>query len=150
MDFVIKVEKVSYLLSQIYIYIYIYIVLSISSFHNSLNLSICDSVDRRKLYPEDLFNDREFFNLPFSMANIINNKLECLMLFLLTFSYVLSDRFVDGRKIGTTKLVKPKGTIKTIEVIVLAFLPWLLSRFEMFFSYLYIYIYFFFLNISKL
>ncbi|KAK4550977.1 hypothetical protein RGQ29_021216 [Quercus rubra] len=49
------------------------------------------------------------------MANIINNKLECLMLFLLTFSYVLSDRFVDGRKIGTTKLVKPKGTIKTIE-----------------------------------
>jgi len=37
------------------------------------------------------------------------------MLFLLTFSYVLSDRFVDGRRIGTTKLVKPKGTIKTIE-----------------------------------
>ncbi|KAF3947688.1 hypothetical protein CMV_026208 [Castanea mollissima] len=49
------------------------------------------------------------------MANIANNKLECLMLFLLTFSYVLSDRFVDGRRIGTTKLVKPKGTIKTIE-----------------------------------
>ncbi|XP_065618772.1 protein neprosin-like [Quercus suber] len=49
------------------------------------------------------------------MANIVNNKLECLMLLLLTFSYVLSDRFVDGRKIGTSKLVKPKGTIKTIE-----------------------------------
>ena len=57
------------------------------------------------------------------MANLINNKLECLMLLLLTLSYVLSDRFVDERRIETMKLVKQKGTIKTIEVILLAFLP---------------------------
>ncbi|XP_030968362.1 uncharacterized protein LOC115988877 [Quercus lobata] len=49
------------------------------------------------------------------MANIINNKLEFFMLYLLTLSYMLSDRFVDGRSIGATKLVKHKGTIKTIE-----------------------------------
>ncbi|KAK7831018.1 hypothetical protein CFP56_027766 [Quercus suber] len=49
------------------------------------------------------------------MANLINNKLECFMFYLLTLSYVLSDRFVDERRIGTTKLVKQKGRIKTIE-----------------------------------
>ncbi|KAM3699568.1 hypothetical protein ACJW31_05G034900 [Castanea mollissima] len=49
------------------------------------------------------------------MANLINNKLQCFMFYLLTLSYVLSDRFVDERRIGTTKLVKQKGTIKTIE-----------------------------------
>ncbi len=53
------------------------------------------------------------------MANIINNKLECCMFFLLALSYMLSNKFVDGRTIGTKKneLVKRKGTIKTIEVI---------------------------------
>jgi len=60
------------------------------------------------------------------MANIINNKLEFFMLYLVTLSYMLSDRFVDGRSIGATKLVKHKGTIKTIEVILLASLMFIL------------------------
>ena len=43
------------------------------------------------------------------------------MFFLFALSYALSDKFVDGRRIGTMTnkvLVKPKGTIKTIEVII--------------------------------
>ena len=43
------------------------------------------------------------------------------MFFLLASSYVLGDTFFDGRRIETMKnngLIKRKGTIKTIEVIV--------------------------------
>jgi hypothetical protein len=42
------------------------------------------------------------------------------MFFLLALSYILSNRFVDGRTIGSKKnkeFLKRKGTIKTIEVI---------------------------------
>ena len=55
------------------------------------------------------------------MAYVINNKLEYFMFFLLASSYVLGDTFFDGRRIETMKnngLIKRKGTIKTIEVIV--------------------------------
>jgi hypothetical protein len=41
-----------------------------------------------------------------------NAKLRCIF-FLLAVSYVMSDRFVGGRK----ELVKHKGTVKTIQVI---------------------------------
>jgi hypothetical protein len=40
-----------------------------------------------------------------------NTKLRCIF-FLLAVSYVMSDRFVGGKE-----LVKHKGTVKTIEVI---------------------------------
>jgi hypothetical protein len=48
-----------------------------------------------------------------------NTKLRCIF-FLLAISHVLSDRFVGGRRIGnmeSKELIKPKGTVKTIEVI---------------------------------
>jgi hypothetical protein len=48
-------------------------------------------------------------------------KLKCIF-FLVAVSYVLSDRFVGGRRIGTMErqaLVKHKGTLKTIEVIIM-------------------------------
>ena len=53
------------------------------------------------------------------MAYIINNKLECFMFFLFASSYMLGDKFVDGRRIEPTEnkgLIERKGTIKTIEV----------------------------------
>jgi hypothetical protein len=43
------------------------------------------------------------------------------MFFLLALSFVLCDRFVGGRSLGTMEskaLVKHKGTVKTIEVII--------------------------------
>lgn len=54
------------------------------------------------------------------MAYVINDKLECFIFFLFALSYVLGDRFVDGRRIETLEnkgLIKQKGGIKTIEVI---------------------------------
>ena len=57
------------------------------------------------------------------MAYIINNKLECFMFFLFASSYMLGDKFVDGRRIEPTEnkgLIERKGTIKTIEVIMSA------------------------------
>jgi len=56
------------------------------------------------------------------MAYVNNNKLECLLFLLFASSYVLGDTFVCGRKIENMKnnvLVKRKGTIKTIEVIMI-------------------------------
>ena len=61
--------------------------------------------------------------LCFSMAYIINNKLACFMFFLFASSYLLGDTFTDGRRIEPMKntgLIKRKGTIKTIEVIMSA------------------------------
>lgn len=61
--------------------------------------------------------------LYFSMANVIINKLGCFIFFfffLFALFYLLSDRFVDGIRIGSIKkkgLIRGKGTIKTIEVI---------------------------------
>ncbi|KAM3747440.1 hypothetical protein ACB098_05G035000 [Castanea mollissima] len=52
------------------------------------------------------------------MAYVFNDKLECFMFFLFALSYVIGDRFVDGRRIETVKskgLIKQKGSIKTIE-----------------------------------
>ncbi|KAK7835642.1 hypothetical protein CFP56_023307 [Quercus suber] len=52
------------------------------------------------------------------MAYVINDKLECFIFFLFALSYVLGDRFVDGRRIETLEnkgLIKQKGSIKTIE-----------------------------------
>ena len=54
------------------------------------------------------------------MAYVVNDKLECFIFFLFALSYVLGDRFVDGRRIENLEnkgLIKKKGTIKTIEVI---------------------------------
>jgi hypothetical protein len=48
-----------------------------------------------------------------------NTNLRCIFC-LLAVSSVMSDRFVGGRRIGTMeskKIVKHKGTVKTIEVI---------------------------------
>ena len=63
------------------------------------------------------------------------------MFFLFALSYALSDKFVDGRRIGTITnkvLVKPNGTIRTIEVIIST----LYSLFFFFPIAIYTYIYF--------
>ena len=57
------------------------------------------------------------------MAYVVNDKLECFIFFLFALSYVLGDRFVDGRRIENLEnkgLIKKKGTIKTIEVIMIS------------------------------
>ena len=64
------------------------------------------------------------------------------MFFLFALSYALSDKFVDGRRIGTMTnkvLVKPKGTIKTIEVIIST---------ECFFFFFYFILFYFFVNLE--
>jgi hypothetical protein len=65
-----------------------------------------------------LFENKTSLQLCFSMAN---TKLMCIF-FLVAISYVLSDRFVGGRRIGNMErkeLVKHKGTVKTIEVVIM-------------------------------
>ena len=56
------------------------------------------------------------------MANVIQKtKQRCYIMFLIALSFVLRDGLVDGRKIWTKKsveLVKHKGTLKTIKVII--------------------------------
>ena len=56
------------------------------------------------------------------MANVIQKtKQRCYIMFLIALSFVLRDGLVDGRKIWTKKsvgLVKHKGTVKTIKVII--------------------------------
>jgi hypothetical protein len=62
------------------------------------------------------------------------------MFFLFALSYALRDNFVDGRGIGTITnkaLVKPKGTIRTILVIIST----LYSLCFFFFVAIYIYIF---------
>jgi len=63
-----------------------------------------------------LFKNKRSLQLCFSMTN---TNLRCIFC-LLAVSSVMSDRFVGGRRIGTMeskKIVKHKGTVKTIEVI---------------------------------
>ena len=69
------------------------------------------------------------------------------MFFLFASSYVLGDTFTDGRRIEPMKntgLIKRKGTIKTIEVIMSAkciffFFPFFFNQNDMFNIYIYIY-----------
>jgi len=66
-----------------------------------------------------------------------NTKLirRCIF-FLLAVSFVLSDRFVDGGRIGnmeSKELIRHKGTVKTIEVImnIMSFLILILFFFSL-------------------
>ena len=70
------------------------------------------------------------------------------MFFLFASSYVLGDTFTDGRRIEPMKntgLIKRKGTIKTIEVIMSAkcifFFSFFFNHNDMFNINIYIYIY---------
>ena len=70
-----------------------------------------------------------------------NTKLLCIF-FLVAISNALSDRFVAGRSIGnieTNELVKYKGTVKTIEVIIMHITSFLIILLVFFFFLVAIY-----------
>ena len=74
------------------------------------------------------------------MANLINNKLECFMFYLLALSYVLSDRFVDEEGLALRNWLSKKEQSKPLRLyFLLSFLNFYLDL-NFFFSYLYMYI----------